>query len=41
MLMGLLFSGGIMNLWWIAGLAAYVLFEKPTKECPLLPQKRK
>lgn len=28
MLMGLLFYGGVMNLWWIAGLAAYVLFEK-------------
>jgi len=27
-LMGLLFYGGVMNLWWIAGLAAYVLFEK-------------
>jgi predicted metal-binding membrane protein len=27
-LMGLLFYGGIMNLWWIAGLAIYVLIEK-------------
>jgi len=27
-LMGLLFVGGIMNLYWIAGLAAYVLIEK-------------
>ena len=27
-LMGLLFFGGIMNLFWIAGLAAYVLLEK-------------
>ncbi len=27
-LMGLLFYGGVMNLWWIAGLAVYVLFEK-------------
>ena len=27
-LMGLLFFGGIMNLFWIAGLAAYVLVEK-------------
>nr|WP_245584720.1 DUF2182 domain-containing protein [Salipiger mucosus] len=27
-LMALLFVGGIMNLWWIAGLAAYVLAEK-------------
>jgi predicted metal-binding membrane protein len=29
-LMGLLFYGGVMNLWWIASLAAYVLFEKLT-----------
>ena len=27
-LMALLFFGGIMNLWWIGGLAAYVLMEK-------------
>lgn len=27
-LMGLLFFGGVMNLYWIAGLAAFVLFEK-------------
>jgi predicted metal-binding membrane protein len=27
-LMALLFFGGVMNLWWIAGLAAYVLLEK-------------
>ena len=27
-LMTLLFYGGIMNLWWIAGLAFYVLVEK-------------
>jgi len=27
-LMILLFAGGIMNLWWIAGLAVYVLVEK-------------
>ncbi len=27
-LMGLLFYGGVMNLYWIAGLAAYVLLEK-------------
>ena len=27
-LMGLLFFGGIMNLFWIAGLAAFVLLEK-------------
>lgn len=27
-LMGLLFVGGVMNLYWIAGLALFVLFEK-------------
>jgi predicted metal-binding membrane protein len=27
-LMGLLFFGGVMNLYWIAGLAVFVLFEK-------------
>ena len=27
-LMGLLFYGGVMNPWWIAGLAIYVLIEK-------------
>ena len=27
-LMGLLFFGGVMNLYWIAGLALYVMFEK-------------
>ena len=27
-LMGLLFFGGIMNLYWIAGLAIYVFLEK-------------
>jgi predicted metal-binding membrane protein len=27
-LMALLFFGGIMNLYWIAGLAIFVLFEK-------------
>jgi predicted metal-binding membrane protein len=26
--MVLLFFGGVMNLWWIGGLAAYVLIEK-------------
>jgi predicted metal-binding membrane protein len=26
--MGLLFFGGIMNLFWIAGLSAFVLLEK-------------
>src|SRR5262245_55485732 len=29
-LMALLFFGGVMNLWWIGGLAAYVLMEKVT-----------
>ena len=28
MLMGLLFVGGVMNLLWIAAIAAFVLFEK-------------
>jgi predicted metal-binding membrane protein len=28
--MALLFYGGVMNLWWIAGLALYVLIEKLT-----------
>jgi len=27
-LMGLLFVGGVMNLWWVAGLALFVLVEK-------------
>ena len=27
-LMALLFYGGVMNLWWISGLAIYVLIEK-------------
>jgi predicted metal-binding membrane protein len=27
-LMALLFFGGVMNLWWIGGLAAYILAEK-------------
>jgi predicted metal-binding membrane protein len=27
-LMGLLFFGGVMNLYWIVGLALFVLFEK-------------
>ena len=27
-LMGLLFYGGVMNIYWIAGLAIYVLIEK-------------
>ena len=28
LLMGLLFVGGVMNLYWIAGLALFVLLEK-------------
>jgi len=30
-LMGLLFFGGVMNLYWIAGLALFVLFEKTVR----------
>jgi predicted metal-binding membrane protein len=26
--MGLMFFGGVMNLYWVAGLALFVLFEK-------------
>ncbi len=29
--MGLLFFGGVMNLYWIAGLALFVLFEKTVR----------
>lgn len=28
LLMGLLFVGGVMNLWWVMGIALYVLLEK-------------
>jgi predicted metal-binding membrane protein len=28
LLMGLLFVGGVMNLWWVIGIAVYVLLEK-------------
>jgi predicted metal-binding membrane protein len=28
LLMGLLFVGGVMNLWWVIGIALYVLLEK-------------
>jgi predicted metal-binding membrane protein len=35
-LMALLFVGGIMNLWWIAGLAAVVALEKLARFGPLL-----
>jgi predicted metal-binding membrane protein len=34
LLMSLLFFGGVMNLWWIGGLAAYILVEK---EFPIGP----
>ena len=27
-LMALLFVGGVMNLWWIAGIAVYIVIEK-------------
>jgi predicted metal-binding membrane protein len=30
-LMGLLFFGGIMNLFWIAGLAAFILLERRSR----------
>jgi predicted metal-binding membrane protein len=36
-LMGLLFYGGVMDFWWIAGLAIYVLFEKLLAWGRLLP----
>ena len=35
-LMALLFYGGVMNLWWIAGLAIYVLLEKLAPAGPRL-----
>ncbi len=35
-LTAVLFSGGIMNLYWIAGLAVIVLLEKPLPLGPLL-----
>jgi len=35
-LMALLFVGGVMNLWWIAGLAAFVALEKLTPAGPAL-----
>jgi predicted metal-binding membrane protein len=35
-LMALLFYGGVMNLWWIAGLALYVLIEKLAPAGPRL-----
>jgi predicted metal-binding membrane protein len=33
-LMVLLFYGGVMNLWWIAGIALYVLIEKTAPAGP-------
>lgn len=35
-LMALLFFGGVMNLWWIAGLAAFVALEKLWRHGPAL-----
>ena len=35
-LMGLMFIGGLMNLYWIAGLALFVLFEKSLPASPRL-----
>jgi len=32
-LMGLLFFGGVMNLYWIVGLALFILFEKTVPTC--------
>jgi predicted metal-binding membrane protein len=37
-LMTLLFVGGVMNLWWIVGLAALVAFEKFTGPSVILPR---
>jgi predicted metal-binding membrane protein len=36
LLMGLLFVGGVMNLWWIVGIALYVLLEKTVPAGPWL-----
>ena len=36
LLMGLLFVGGVMNLWWVIGIAAYVLLEKVVPAGPRL-----
>ena len=36
MLMGLLFVGGVMNLFWIVGLAVYVIVERAAAKIPLL-----
>jgi len=37
-LMGLLFVGGVMNLLWVAGLAAFVIVEKIAPPNPWLPR---
>jgi predicted metal-binding membrane protein len=34
--MALLFFGGVMNLWWIGGLALFVLIEKISAAGPLI-----
>lgn len=34
LLMGLLFVGGVMNLWWVVGIAVYVLLEKVLPAAP-------
>lgn len=36
LLMGLLFVGGVMNLWWVVGIAVYVLLEKALPGGPWL-----
>lgn len=36
LLMGLLFVGGVMNLWWVIGIALYVLLEKVVPAGPWL-----
>jgi len=32
--MGLLFVAGVMNLWWVAAIASFILVEKVTKAGP-------
>ena len=36
LLMALLFVAGVMNLWWIAAIAAFVLIEKLTPAGPMV-----
>jgi predicted metal-binding membrane protein len=36
MLMALLFVGGVMNLWWVVGIALYVFLEKVVPAGPWL-----